>query len=562
MARTARQGKKAEEEDFQSRLETPGYANDIERSLFRSLHCPADLVPENEQPGSAATARLLARLRVSDFDFAESPSHDRNDCIALCQELLHAGDTEKAALFWTELLRIARDYSTAGGDLTRPELVRQLRGRFSLLEYPDYQADWRRLAEASHSLSDRIRDTIAGRLKLDRSGLLGDIGSSLEPGHFVVLLGPSGCGKSVIAKRLTATMGGIDHVLWFNASSLNEPSLDGVRRSLGLRCQIEEILGKTNIARGLVVFDGLDLFSGDARRNAAAIARAAFEVSENCPWRILATCVLERWEAVYRSLVRESVDPASITTVPLQYDLTPDLPAIREEFPELSRVLLRANVQKLFRNLKVLDVVASQTRLRSEQTIAWVGETDVLRWYWEEHVAGGAEGPGRSRFLQRLAEIEAADLARRVPVSRLDAEECRVLIALLDNHICTKDEEQVGFDHDLFADWARQRRIYSEGDNLVPFIRQQCLNPRWHRAIRLVGLQLLEDSHKGSDAWRSLVAELSDSANSPTQESDLVLEAALFAADPLPLLESVWKHLREAKGVLLSRLLKRQQFPA
>ena len=128
---------------------------------------------------------------------------------------------------------------------------------------------------------------------------------------------------------------------------------------------------------------------------------------------------------------------------------------------------------------------------------------------------------------------------------------------LIDDHICARDEEQVGFDHDLFADWARQRRIYSEGENLVPFIRQQCLNPKWHRAIRLVGLQLLEDPHKGSDAWRSLIAQLSDSANSPTQESDLVLEAAFFAADPIPLLESAWVHLREAEGVLLSRLLNR-----
>jgi len=549
--------RRAEADDFQSRLETGGYANDIERSIFKSLQCPSDLVSGNEQVGPTATARLLARLRLFDFDFAETPSLDRNDCVSLCQAILRAGDTEKAVSLWTHLLRTARDFATSGGDLTRPELVQQLRAQFSLLEYPDYQADWQRLAQASRSLADRIRDTIAGRLRLDRAGLLGEVGSSLEPRHLAVLLGPSGCGKSVIAKRLAATMGETDHVLWMNATSLNEPSLDAIRQKLGLQYEIEEVLGKTSVARGLIVLDGLDLFSGDALRNAAAVTRAAFGGGTNCAWRILATCGLERWEAVYRSLARESIDPTSVVTFPLQYDLTPDLPAIKQQFPELSRVLLRANIRQLFRNLKVLDVVASQTRLRSEQTVAWVGETDVLRWYWEEHVAGGAEGPGRSRFLQRLSEIEAADLTRRVPVARLDAEECRVLNGLIADHICAKDEEQVGFDHELYADWARQRRIYSEGENLVPFIRQQCLNPRWHRAIRLVGLQLLEDPQKGSDAWRSLILQLSDSAGSPTQESDLVLEAAFFAADPVPLLESAWEHLRESEGALLSRLLNR-----
>jgi hypothetical protein len=549
--------RKADSDDFGTRLETVGYANDLERSIFKSLGCPSDLSTGHEIVGPATTAQLLARLRLFAFDFAESPSHERDICLALCQTILRASDTETAMSLWTHMLRAARDYSSVGGDLTRPDLVRQLRGQFSLLEYPNYQPDWQRLVQTSRSLSDRVRDTIGGRLRLDRPDLLRDVGTSLEPGQFVVAIGPSGCGKSVITKRLATDMGDMDHVLWMNAAFLNEPSLDTIRQKLGLKYAIEEIIDKSNVAHGLIVFDGLDSYSGDALRNTAAIIRAAFGGGTSCPWRILGTCGLDRWEIVYRSMVRESVDPTLIVALPLQCDLTPDLPTINQAFPELSKILLRANIQKLFRNLKVLDLVASQTRMKNEQTVAWVGETDVLRWYWEEHVAGGADGLGRSRFLQRLSEIEAADLARRVPISRLSDEECRVLRGLLDDNVCAKDEEEVGFDHDLFADWARQRRICSEGDKLVPFIRQQCLNPRWHRAIRLVGLQQLEDPHKGSDAWRSLIVQLSSPENSPTQESDLVLEAAFFAADPLPLLESAWGHLCEAEGLLLSRLLNR-----
>ena len=49
-------------------------------------------------------------------------------------------------------------------------------------------------------------------------------------------------------KTPSGSNGDIDHVLWMNATSLNESSLDAIRQKLGLQYEIEEVLGKTNVA--------------------------------------------------------------------------------------------------------------------------------------------------------------------------------------------------------------------------------------------------------------------------------------------------------------------------
>lgn len=184
-------------------------------------------------------------------------------------------------------------------------------------------------------------------------------------------------------------------------------------------------------------------------------------------------------------------------------------------------------------------------------------------------VALGPSGSGKSVIAKNLAQRdprdhllwlndgEAARLSRGTPISELSVEECAVVDELVEERICSTSDERVFFEHDLFADWARQRRIVSEASNISAFIRQQAHNPRWHRAIRLVGLQELEQAKRGSGKWKALVSQLSNDGKEATQESDLVLEAIFFSADADSLLEAAWEDLKESEGVLITRLLHR-----
>ena len=82
------------------------------------------------------------------------------------------------------------------------------------------------------------------------------------------------------------------------------------------------------------------------------------------------------------------------------------------------------------------------------------------------------------------------------------------------------------------------------------------MNPRWHRAIRLYGLRLIEKQPQDTAGWKKLVSELFE-GESHTSESDLVLESVVFAANAESQLETVWPLLKEADGALLIRLLTR-----
>ena len=112
------------------------------------------------------------------------------------------------------------------------------------------------------------------------------------------------------------------------------------------------------------------------------------------------------------------------------------------------------------------------------------------------------------------------------------------------------------FTHDLIGDWARFRALSNLDGNSIGRIRSLVQIPRWNRAIRLYAQSLLEGKADVAD-WNKALAEL----DAPDAESkvakDLFLEALIFAADPLPLLEAAWPDLITDKGKLLNRLMDR-----
>ena len=98
--------------------------------------------------------------------------------------------------------------------------------------------------------------------------------------------------------------------------------------------------------------------------------------------------------------------------------------------------------------------------------------------------------------------------------------------------------------------------MISRGDAIVDQIRIKAVNPRWHRAIRLYGLRLVENKLDHNQQWAALIGELSRDGTHKV-ESDLVLESIAFAANAESLLEQIWTRLIDDRGALLNRLLTR-----
>ncbi len=143
-----------------------------------------------------------------------------------------------------------------------------------------------------------------------------------------------------------------------------------------------------------------------------------------------------------------------------------------------------------------------------------------------------------------------------LPVDDFDSNECLLVTDLVADLVLWSRDEKIRFEHDLIGDWARTRFLLSRQHEAVSLISANSSNPRWHRAIRLYSLRLLENKALGFVHWSELISKLS-SGGKHSLESDLALESVIFATKAEDRLVDIWPRLKELDGVLLTRLLKR-----
>src|SRR5207247_6657461 len=88
-------------------------------------------------------------------------------------------------------------------------------------------------------------------------------------------------------------------------------------------------------------------------------------------------------------------------------------------FPALRPLSLRRDLQQILWRPKILDLVAIVS-LRGEQPAVreWVGESSVITWFWQSEVEDAPEPLTRAGTLMELAEMQANELAFKVPAAR------------------------------------------------------------------------------------------------------------------------------------------------
>ncbi len=532
---------------FADRIATPQYANLAERQLFLSLHCPVSLGSSSP----ADTAELLKRLRHFQFDFENVPSESENAQIGKCRELLNDADLSVAESLWTSLKQTARELATSGGDLTRKGLASRLRPHFSLKEFPDYAPDWLRIAEDFDVRTSLVRDNLGGSLSLDRDEL-----KKLSPDDTItVLVGASGSGKSVLAKQYEYSMRGGKHRMWLNATDLNSARPNTLLSELRLSYSILELVSGTFAKGGTIVIDGVERLNGAGIDSLTAVLKAAHIESGNSTWHFIFTCVFERWDVVSRAIQKKLGKALSAKVVSIEFDFGKHRRVIIQAFPNLTALFQRPQLLQLFKNLKVLDLLVSNAALVLNPN-TWVGETDFIDWFWEHVVSQSENGPACSRFAQKLSREEADRYLSQIPVTECESDECRLAPELEANGVLSITKDQFQFAHDLLGDWSRSRLIASQATLATSTIHAKAENPRWHKAIRLYGLRLLEDRAFGLDTWSQLLDELS-AGGKYTIEQDLILESVIFAANADERLSQVWPMLTADMGARLTRLLRR-----
>ena len=519
------------------------------RAIFQSLH------RNGGSPDPLETARLAARIRV--LPFLEG---DVGEYMNRCADMVFDGSLAEGAKLWSRLRQLAADNRGTGGYFDLPKLVRALRPDFELRDYPDFDADWKRIEAVSAENAKGVRSVISTDIQLARTDEMKAISTEVAGHNIVLIAGESGSGKSAVVRRLLETGGSFKRVLWLSAEQLSKASQTEVAHAFSLRHLIPDLIRNSTLRGCVLVVDGFERFEGDARRRALELIRAVSDESF-IGWKLIVTCQPQSFESAQDALIEAGVTELrkvdfSKPSAQEIYDAMPNLPEIRT-------LLFRTELQPILRNLVVLDWVlrADIARRLSDPSQGWIGETELINWVWERWIGSGAMRIARDSLLRTLGEREGEKLSGAAHVDSIEQGQLPLLGTLANEGLIRANLPSVRFPHDLMGDWARFRVLVFTGNEAVQKIKAEAHIPRWGRAIRLYAQSLAEHGD-GMAGWKSVTAQLVGDDAETQLANDIFLDGLLFATNSEPLLEQVWPHLIAEKGTILRRLLKRLQHAA
>jgi hypothetical protein len=533
------------------RLADSQQSSATQRAIFQSLHRAWN----GGSPDPLETARLASRIRVLPFLEGEA-----GQCINRCAEVVLDGNLAEGAKLWSRLRQLAADNRGTGGYFDLPKLVRALRPDFELRDYPDFEADWKRIEAVSAENLRGVRSVIGKDIQLARTDQMNAISTEVAVYNTVVIAGESGSGKSAVVSRLVGVGGPFKRALWLSAEQLSKTSQTEVAHSFSLRHSIPELIHNSTLRGCVLVVDGLERFEGDARRRALELIKAVSD--ENfVGWKLIVTCQPQALESTQDALIEARV--TDVRKVDFTKPSSQEIYDVIPHLPEIQTLLYRSQLQPILRNLVILDWVLRTEIVKrlSDPSQGWIGETGLINWVWEWWIGSGAMRIARDSLLRTLGEREGERLSGAAHVDSIPRDQLPLLGTLANEGLIRENLPSIQFQHDLMGDWARFRVLAFARHEAVGKIKAVAHIPRWGRAIHLYAQSLAEHGDGLAD-WKSVTAQLTGDGPNSQLASDIFLDGLLFATNSESLLEQIWPHLIAENGAILRRLLRRLQHAA
>jgi len=509
-------------EELSKRIETERYVSKEAISIFKSFSCPKPLA-DKYSIDESSTGNLLRCIELLDFDFEYTASKDMNRVDGMLIEILDEASIDDAENLWDTLCSIARKIRSDGGNIDLEFIITRLRSRYRLKNFPDYVPVWKKIKQNTRDALDLIPDKIANDISIDRGSEITEITERFQKHRIVVLLGESGCGKTVIEKTIAESEYDKSKVVWINTETI----------SLLKELQSWDIFRLVTDETALLVIDGIDRFYKFDQL--ALLLKASNQASETSPWKIIISSQPDDWERVQTSLSRLNVeiDFIQCTIVnPKVEALTP----VWVEYPALKSLSLHLHLRSFLFKPKILDLFArklqeggaidspslSDTFERSSK----IGESHLIAWYWENEVAYRENGLQKSISLKRLAEKLADNLTHEIPASNFPQDELALIQELIKGRILVNRSDKISFEHDIIADWARLQILLEKSSSVSDYLKDRLSSPLWCRALRLLGIHLLEVGTSIED-WKKLFDSFSKEEDKGNLAQDLLLEASI-----------------------------------
>lgn len=537
-------------DDLSRRLKEKGYVSEEERGLFKSFSCPQALA-NKYSIDEKNTGELLRCIEHLQFDFEHSSSTKLTEAIYILRDILESNSLDEAGNLWETLCTIARENKTHGGYVDLNTLIGKLRKRYRLKDYPAHSRIWEDIKQKMIDELKLIPDKIAGAVYINRNSEITEITEKLNKHNILLLLGESGSGKTVIEKSIADSSLKSYKVVWVNAENL--ALLDGLPSW--------EIFKVVPDDKAYLIIDGIDRFYDDSQfRKIALLLKACHQDIENSPWKIIISCQPEEWARVQNSLSKLNIK-VNWEQYVLKNPSNEKLESVWKKYPSLQSLSYHIHLRNFLFKPKVLDLFAR--RLEAGGTVntgVLIGESSLIMWYWNGEIEAHRNSLIRGSILKRLAEKFANELIVELPATEL-SDDLSAIQELIRDRILKNRNNRISFEHDLIADWTRLRILIDKYPNVNEYIKDKITSPIWCKALRLLGIYLLE-TEPDIQKWKILFDSFSEGKNGGNLRQDLLLEASIFSSNPLANLEKIWDELRKGDGLLLRRFLNRFLYSA
>ena len=533
------------------RLTDSGQSSATQRAIFRSLLKAVN----GTSPDPVETARLASRIRV--LPFLEG---DEGECINRCAELVLDGSLEEGTKLWGRLLQLAAENRGTGGCFDLPKLLSLLRPEFELRDYPDFEADWKRIEAVSSENVKSVRNVIGQDIHLARAAEVDMIAAKVANHNIILIAGESGSGKSALVSRLVADGGPFERALWLSSEQLSKTSQTELAHAFSLRQNIPVLIRNSSLRKCVLVIDGFEKCEGETRRRVLELIGAVRETGF-IGWKLIVTCQPQSLESTQDGLIEAGI--TEFHKVDFEKPKLQEIFDALQHIPEIRTLLLRSQLQPILRNLVVLDWVlrAEVAKRLSDTSRVYLGETEIINCIWERWIGNGDMRLARDLLLRALGQHEGEKLSGAAHVDSLSQDQLK-LAAILDREgLIRVVGASVQFRQDLMGDWARFRVLVIAGNEAAQRIRAVAKIPRWGHAIRLYA-QSVAEKGDGLAEWKSVSTQLAGDNAEAQLAADLFLDGLIFAANSESLLEQVWPDLIAEQGLILHRLLKRLQHAA
>ena len=418
----------------------------------------------------------------------------------------------------------------------------------------DNDNKWDRIRLLSGEWLNQIHTTLPNGLELPRTKETVALQKTYAEGFGGHVLGESGSGKSAALKALANRAAEEEsEVVWIKAEHFSELQNEFPN--------LADILLNTHCPSGLLVVDSLESCYRPNEIDSIGQFVDVITGSEESTWKAVLCCQTPSWSRVSSHLLR-SLGGHQVLTERIEYGRlsNSDFDLVRANVSAIERLAQQPRLARFLRLPKTLDLL-----LRHESGLdrLFIGEPDVVEWWWDEQVKCGKDFSGEEDIARTLA-IHFADALTSEASPDVVKHDHEATNSLIRRQILSRTEDgRIRFDHDLLADWARVMHLRSLGSDVLAFMREHSENSPWLRAVRIFSQHLLERA-SDHDRWQLIVdsckvilPDQTEPISRDLQILDTWLEGIAYCSEPTALLAQNREQLLAENAWLLKRLLRR-----